>query len=830
MPRKRRSSDEQLESALESAPTENTTPAAKKPARTKKASTTPKSAKKTPAPIVADATPTDVSTEPKKAKAKPAKNKPINTKQERLFQNLLKVTYEYIKGRHYSPQNRESLIERLRIHPEHLEIFDRVLKDLKNEGKVEETGDKLVAQEDAAKEKIVVGTIKMHIRGFGFVVLKDSSEPDVFIPKPYCNNAIDGDVVEVAINLEAVSERGPEGKVLSIISRKRKTLVGTVADIADNKAFVYASLLGEKRTVEVSTLAHKLKVGDRVLLDVIKWGDKEEGAKGELSKIIGHISDPSSDIPVAILENEIRTEFPQDAVLEALSYGTRVKKEDLEGREDLRELECFTIDPDTAKDFDDAVSLERKNGLWVLGVHIADVSHYVKDKSALDREASLRCNSTYFPGKCIPMLPSELSDNLCSLREGVLRLTVSVFITIDEHGETKNYRIARSVIKSQKRFTYKQAKKVLDGELESKHKEKLHQMVEVCYLLKKKRSERGSVQLFMPEFKIRVDDKGVPVGTEIIEYDITHQMVEEFMLKANETVAVALTKQGKNATFRVHEEPAKESLREFAALAGAFGYNLPQDPTPQDIQQFFSELDEGRSAQYLATCYIRSMRLACYSPDNIGHYGLSLEYYTHFTSPIRRYVDTIIHRLLFEGNIDREKLQEISNDASEKERISARAEGSVTFLKKLRMLEACHSKEQHSTFEAVVTRVKPFGIYFDVLEFMLEGFLHVSELDEDFFDYSEGQMMLLGRYQGLSYKAGDKLTVCVRHIDFILQECSWHLVTHTGEMGEAAVKRSGFRKDSDSRGLDRKRSSDRRSEAHSKRSSKKGRKRSGRRR
>ncbi|MBS0636624.1 MAG: ribonuclease R [Verrucomicrobia bacterium] len=704
-----------------------------------------------------------------------------SSKQERLFQNLLKVTYEYIKGRHYSPQNKESLIERLKIHSEHLDIFEEVLKDLKSGGKIELSGDKLLPQKEEEKDQIVVGTIKMHPRGFGFVVLKDSSQPDIFIPKPYVNGAIDSDVVEVLVSPE-VSERGPEGKILSIVSRKRKSLVGTVADLNDKRAHVYASLLGEKRMVEVANGDKKLKVGDRVLIEVTKWGDKDESATGELTKIIGHISDPASDIPAAILENELRTDFPQDAVDEALAYGTRVRKEDLEGREDLRNVECFTIDPDTAKDYDDAISLEMEKGMYVLGVHIADVSHYVKDKSALDREASLRCNSTYFPGKCIPMLPSELSDNLCSLREGVLRLTVSVFITIDKNGDTKNYRIARSVIKSQKRFTYKQAKQVLDGQLESKHKKKLEMMLEVCNLLKKKRAERGSVQLFMPEFKVIVDDKGVPTGTEIIEYDITHQLVEEFMLKANETVAIALTKEGKNATFRVHEEPAKESLREFAALASAFGYNLPQDPTPQDIQSFFAELEEGPHSQYLATCYIRSMRLACYSPDNIGHYGLSLEHYTHFTSPIRRYVDTIIHRLLFEGNIEREKLQEISNDASERERISARAEGGVTFLKKLRLLDACYQKDRYRTFEAVVTRVKPFGIYFDVMDFMLEGFLHVSELDEDFFDYSEGQMMLLGRYQGLSYKAGDKLSVTVRHIDFILQECSWQLMNHEDQV------------------------------------------------
>lgn len=713
-----------------------------------------------------------------------------SAKQEKLFQNLLKVTYEYIKGRRYSPQTKESLIERLSIHPEHIEIFDLVLKDLKKQGHVEESGDKLVAQEEGAKEQIVIGTIKMHPRGFGFVVLKDPNAQDVFIPKPYVNNAIDGDVVEVVINLESVSEKGPEGKVLSIVSRTRKTLVGTVCDVVGGKTWAYCNLLGEKRKVIVENSAKSVKVGDRILIDVVKWGNKDESTHGTLAKKIGHISDPTADIPAAILENEIRTEFPPDVVEEALSYGDRVKKSDLVDRKDLRNVECFTIDPDTAKDYDDAISLEMENGKYILGVHIADVSHYVKANSALDREASLRCNSTYFPGKCIPMLPSELSDNLCSLREGVLRLTVSVFVTIDAHGNTNDYTITRSVIKSQKRFTYKQAKKVIDGELESKHRPKLLKMMELCHLLKQKRAERGSVQLYMPEFVVKVNENGVPVGTEVVEYDITHQMVEEFMLKANEIVAIALTKQGKNATFRVHEEPAKESLREFATLATAFGYHLPQDPTPQDIQGFFAELDgTTQAAQYLATCYIRSMRLACYSPDNIGHYGLSLEHYTHFTSPIRRYIDTIIHRLIFEKNIEREKLQQISDEASERERISARAEGSVTLLKKLRLIASCIATERHRVFEAVVTRVKPFGIYFDVLEFMMEGFLHVSELDEDFFDYSEREMMLMGRYMGLSYKAGDKLLVSVRHIDFILQECSWQLVTHSDESNEVAPTR-----------------------------------------
>ncbi|MBS0655209.1 MAG: RNB domain-containing ribonuclease, partial [Verrucomicrobia bacterium] len=343
-----------------------------------------------------------------------------NQRQERLFQNLLKVTYEYIKGRHYSPQSVESLIERLRIHPEHLAIFDSVLKDLKETGRVLLDSNRVLPRDEGEKEKskIITGPLIVHARGFGFVASPNPMEPDIFIPKPYINDAIDGDVVEVLVNLETVSEKGPEGKILSIVSRKRKQLVATVWAIGEHQAFAYCQVLGEKHPVVIQKAAKKsktdLKVGDRVLLDVVEWGKKQESTVATVAKLIGNITDPTTDIPAALFESEIRTDFPKEAVDEALSYGTRVSKNDLADREDLRSIECFTIDPDTAKDYDDALSLTRTKNGYCLGVHIADVSYYVRPNSALDREANLRCNSTYFPGKCIPMLPSQLSDNLCS--------------------------------------------------------------------------------------------------------------------------------------------------------------------------------------------------------------------------------------------------------------------------------------------------------------------------------------------------------------------------------------------------------------------------------
>jgi ribonuclease R len=720
------------------------------------------------------------------------------TREESLFKNLLKVTYEFIKGKHYAPLSKSSLIDRLRIHEDHFAIFEQVLKNLKEEGKIHLTEEKYLPRfENKASPDIVRGFLRVHPRGFGFVEVEGSDDPDIFIPKPYINNAIDSDIVEVLINRESISEKGPEGKVLSIIERKRQTLVCIIVREGQRSALAYSQVMGQGSNVLVESTSPTenldLIVGDRIVAEVLSWGSKQESTKAKLLRKIGNISDPSKDVEVAILESELREDFPAQAEAEALEFGSKVSSKDLIGREDLRDLECFTIDPDTAKDFDDAISLVQEDDKYIVGIHIADVSHYVKPDSELDKEARLRCNSTYFPGICIPMLPRALSDNLCSLKEGVVRLTVSVFVELSKNGEVLSWRIARTAIKSAKRFTYKQAKKVIDGVERSKHRDTILEMVNVCRLLQKKRSERGSVQLSMPELVVKVDENGVPTGTEIVQYDISHQLVEEFMLLANETVAIHLSKQGKDLTYRIHEEPSKENLREFAVLAEAFGFKLSQDPTPQEIQKFFVEVEGSPFAQYLSTCYIRSMRLACYSADNIGHYGLSLQHYCHFTSPIRRYVDVIAHRLLFSEAQDKKVITDICNRASERERISAKAENSVLALKKLRLLDTITKDQRNRQFEAVITRVKPFGIYFDITELMHEGFLHISDLDNDYFYFDEKRLLLYGRHHDITYRAGDPLFVMIKHIDYILQEVSWELVAHPSSATDGE-KRKGRRK------------------------------------
>lgn len=706
-----------------------------------------------------------------------------STKAEKLFNNLSKTVLQFIQGKSFHPTTLGQLAEKLHLPEQHLDILSNILNTLIEEGILEVIKGKFTYKKSSSSQSIdaVTGVLRLHPRGFGFVKPENATlaTQDIFIPKHLTNHAVDGDTVEVLVNTEFVSEKGPEGKVINILSRARTHLAGTILEVTRNDDYyAYAPMLGTSQRVLVFTDKRtKLKVGDRVVTEVLEWGDKENFTTCKLVRVIGHISDPTCDIPAAIEEYELRKEFPSHATAEARTYGTRIPLSEIKKREDLRHLTCFTIDPDTAKDYDDAVSLTKDDqDHYHLGVHIADVAHYVHTGTELDIEAQLRCNSTYFPGFCLPMLPRELSDNLCSLKPNVNRLTASVLMEFDPTGTLVNYRMTRSVIKSCKRFTYREAKAVLDGKKASVHLNTLQLMVELCGLLKKKRYERGSIEFGLPELVVIVDSAGLPTHTDYVVYDITHQLIEEFMLKANETVAWHLTKEGKHLTYRVHDVPAEENMKDFSALAGAFGFELSPNPTPKEIQKLFDEAMDTASGQYLATSYIRRMRLAVYSSDNIGHYGLSLEHYCHFTSPIRRYVDLVAHRLLFGEKEEKEKLEMISARCSEQERISAKAENSVVLLKKLRLLESHKKANPNKQYEAVVTRVKNFGVYFEIVELMLEGYLHVSELENDYFIYEETGNLLRGRHHGQTYQAGDKITVMPKEIDLILLDSKWELL------------------------------------------------------
>ncbi len=700
-------------------------------------------------------------------------------KQQKIVQNLSKVIQQFMAGRRYEPMGQAALLKRLKI-PKSLEpLCKQILADLVQEGIVEVHKKQFALKK--AKDHLVTGILRLHHRGFGFVIPDhpSDSEQDIFIPKHLTENAVDGDHVEIEINPDSNWEKGPEGRIVSILKRGRTHLAGTIRSVEGNgDAIAYVPLLGSSKPVKVKhNPEFPLKRGDRVILKVLAWGDQKEETLSEVTHYIGHISDPSCDIPAAIEEFDLGATFSKAALEEAKEYGTRVSPKDLKKRKDLTKLTSFTIDPDTAKDYDDALSLKKdRKGSYHLAVHIADVAHYVPQFSALDKEAYKRCNSTYFPNVCLPMLPEELSNQLCSLRANVIRLTVSVLMDFDAEGTLLKHQIVRSYIKSAKRFTYGEAKLVLDGKKKSVHAQSLQEMVDLCLLLKKKRAERGSIDFSMPETVIEVDAKGQPTGLKVIEYDITHQLVEEFMLKANEVVAKTLADRGKSLVYRVHEAPSLESFEDFFALARSLGFSLSDKPNHQEIQKLFDEAKTTPFGQQLSVGFIRSMRLACYSPENVGHYGLALEHYTHFTSPIRRYTDLVIQRLLFDEEEEGIDLSQVALKCSDQERISFRAETSVKLLKKLRLLEHYLKEDPARTYQASITRIKPFGVFFELPGLMLEGFLHISELEDDFFVFDPVRNTLYGKMTGKRHFHGEEIPVRLDAVDCILLESKWSLM------------------------------------------------------
>jgi len=705
---------------------------------------------------------------------------PSPEKQQKLYDNLSKVIQQFLGGKRYCPMGKQSLLKKLNIPSTLHPLCTQVLNDLVEQGIVKVTKKQYSLKKSQAET--VIGTLRMHPRGFGFVIPEQPSaySQDVFIPKHATDNAVDGDRVEIVISPDSDWEKGPEGRIVHILKRGRSHLAGIIREITSQGSFIaFVPLLGTTKPISILPSNHEqMKIGDRVIIKVLEWGDKNAMTTGEISHYLGHISDPSCDIPAAIEEFDLPDTFSKSSIKEAENFGKKVLKKDLKNRTDLTDLESFTIDPETAKDFDDALSLSKdRKGIYHLGVHIADAAHYVKPASFLDQEAYLRCNSTYFPGTCIPMLPEELSNHLCSLKEKVVRLTVSVLMDFDAEGTLLNYKIVRSYIHSRKRFTYEQAKKIIDGKEKSPHAASLKRMVELCLLLKKKRYERGSIDFALPDLTIQVDKKGEPTGLKWVEYDISHQLVEEFMLKANEMVAKHLSDHKKPVLYRVHEEPTKENFEDFFNLARSFGFSVPAEPNHQDIQDLFEQAKKTSFGQQLAVAFIRSMKLAIYSPENVGHYGLALEYYCHFTSPIRRYSDLVTQRLLFNEADDSLDLEKIALKCSEQERISFKAEMSVKTLKKLRLLAKTFKEDPLKHYSALITRVKPFGIYFEITALMLEGFLHISELEDDYFLFDSQFERLIGKYTGKKHIVGEAITVQLQSVDFILQESKWSLVS-----------------------------------------------------
>ncbi len=637
---------------------------------------------------------------------------------------------------------------------------------------------------------LIVGTLRAHPDGFGFISAgRGSEQPDLFVPGRQSNGAMNGDRVVGRIEHRRRSGR-VEGRVIRVLDRARTQIVGTYDTSA---AIPFVKPVDPRLGGEVMVAGDNkdAKKGQLVAVEITDYASGSRPPAGEILEVLGDPTDSHIDIEVVIREYGLRHEFPEDVLAEAADVPTEVTEAELEGRTDFRSMPIITIDGESAKDFDDAVHVElRPNGLYRLHVHIADVGHYVKPGSAIDREAIERATSVYFVDRVLPMLPEVLSNEICSLKPGVDRLVQTVLIDIDRDGRTVNYEFHDGVINSSARMTYREVAAILDGdeELRGKHADRLRdleRMAELAGILTEHRRERGSIDFDLPVPELILNLRGETEDIVRSERNAAHRLIEEFMVRANEVVASHLVWEDVPATFRVHEGPdveRVESLRDF--LAG-LGHTLSggRRPQPRDFMELLGRLDGRPEERVVSMLLLRTMKRAQYQVVNEGHFGLASYRYTHFTSPIRRYPDLIVHRALRNDRIVSEQqgeavewkadLEALSASCSTLERRAEEAERSYAGMKKLQFM----ADKVGETYEGHIVTVKSFGCFIELEPFFVEGLIPVSSLNDDYYRFDEAKHELRGERTGRVLKLGDRVRITVakvdaerRHLDFQLLE------------------------------------------------------------
>ncbi len=631
----------------------------------------------------------------------------------------------------------------------------------------------------------IKGKLELNQAGYGFVIPQNSNTGDIFIAARNLGTAFHGDTVEVALFAKK-KRKNIEGQIIGIVKRKREEIVGT---LKKSHSFYFVKPDDPKIHRDIYINPEKTanaKVGDKVIAGNIIWDTSMLNPEGEIIQKLGKTGSFDADIAAIAKEYNLPFSFPAEILKEADEISEIVSQQDRQRRLDYRKKVVFTIDPEDAKDFDDALSIEKlENGNFEVGVHIADVSNYVSSGSGLDKEALKRGNSVYLVGKVIPMLPERLSNNICSLVPGKERLTYSVIAELTKRGKLVDYKIKKSVINSKRRFTYEKVQKIIDTG-EGEFNNEIYLLNTLAQTLRKKRMRSGSIDFFTPEIRFELDKNGNPVSIQKKEIKPSNMLVEEFMLLANQIVASRIASPRKGDVhpfvYRVHDLPDNEKLQEFSRFVKSLGYTFnPNAASKSKEFQVLMQMVKGTEEEAVINeLAIRSMAKAVYSADNIGHYGLGFKYYTHFTSPIRRYADLIVHRMLF-GYLEKkgkEKypyniLEDISNHISVTERNAVDAERMSVKLKQIEYLKD-HMGEE---FHAIISGIAHFGIFVKITDILAEGLVKVRDLEGDFYVYDEKKYSLIGKRKKKQYRLGDKIQVkLVRadldksELDFIITE------------------------------------------------------------
>ena len=708
-----------------------------------------------------------------------------------------KVILDLMDAEFYVPMKEKELAVMLQVSKEDRGELNRILNELLAEGKLSLTKKgKFIKAKHSDKE--LTGTFISHPKGFGFVEIEGRDE-DLYIPENFVNGAFHKDTVKVALlSTQSTGQNGrrQEAQVIEILARGVKQIVGIYDKANKNFGFVIPDNTKIHEDVFVPVERSKGAVsGHKVVCEITDYGKNNRKPEGKITEILGHVNDPGVDIMSIVKGYELPIEFSEKIMHQVERVASEVSEADMAGRRDLRDVQMVTIDGEDAKDLDDAVSLTKNGAQYQLGVHIADVTNYVQENSALDWEARERGTSVYLVDRVIPMLPHKLSNGSCSLNAGENRLALSCLMTIDEKGEVVSHEIVESVIKVDRRMSYTSVKKILEDHDEEERREyealvpMFELMRELAGILRKKRKKRGSIDFDFPESKIVLDAQGHPIEIKPYERNVATKIIEDFMLIANETVAEHFHWMELPFVYRTHDNPDPEKIDKLGTFIRNFGYSIKsrqEDIHPKELQKLLAKIEDTPEEALISRLTLRSMKQAKYTIDCTGHFGLACQYYCHFTSPIRRYPDLQIHRIIKEqlrGRLNEKRidhyneiLPEVAKHSSEMERRADEAERETDKLKKVEFMER-HIGE---IYEGVISSITAWGVYVE-LPNTIEGMIHVSMLPGDYFYYDEETYEMVGQATDIRYKLGQTLKIRVnatdkitRTIDFVIPQ-EWEL-------------------------------------------------------